>query len=80
MKILVHTKHEGQSQWHSRYQEFVRLPVVGEYIAEHSASDWYRVGVVVHTCYSDGNDAEVFAVKVDSHKALQQAFSNDKVG
>jgi len=74
MKVLVHTKHVGQTQWHSRYQDFVRLPVIGEYIAEHSTSDWYRIGIVVHTAYSDENDAEVFAVKVDTRKELEKAF------
>ena len=74
MKVLVHTRHEGQVEWHSRLQSFVRLPVVGEFIAEQTGSDWYRVGVVVHTPYTEEYDAELYALKTDERSEMGKAF------
>ena len=74
MKVFTHVRTEACMDWENTYQEFGRVPVVGEYFALHGAGPWYQVQLVVHTPFENNLDAEVYAVVVDSLEILKTTF------
>ena len=70
----MHLRNPGQQDWDNSSREFLRLPIVGEYLATDWNSDWYRVELVVHCPFKAEYAAEVYAVKVDHLKEMEKAF------
>jgi hypothetical protein len=69
-KVFLHTRSPGKADWDNGLREFGRIPVIGEYVATDSMSDWFQVELVVHCPFADSDcEAEVYAVKVD-HQAV----------
>ena len=60
--------------WSNSGREFLRLPVVGEYVATSSSSSWYRVELVVHCPFEAEYVAEVYAVEVDHMEVRKDVF------
>ena len=65
-RVFLHTRKPG-TEWTDEPRDFSRVPAVGEHVAT-SENDpdglWYQVTIVVHTPFSGGFDAEVFAEAV----------------
>jgi hypothetical protein len=73
-KVFLHVRSPGKMDWENSGREFLRLPVVGEYLATSSDSAWYQVELVVHCPFSAEYTAEVYAVKVDRAQVKHEAF------
>ncbi|QTD40620.1 hypothetical protein [Sporosarcina sp. Te-1] len=78
--VFLHLHDSGQANWNNVYFDFERIPVVGEYVGIKSDGDWYKVEMVVHTPFSKGMCAEVYAVKVDSQKEVKKKLDTAKSG
>ena len=76
MKVFLHTRSDGMSDWKNEDRDFARIPNIGEYLSLSSDSPWYEVQLVVHTPFETSYDAEVFAVEVDHMEVKNQAFSD----
>ena len=72
MKVLLHTRRQGQEEWGKDSREFARIPQTGEYLALSSGSPWYQVRLVVHKPLPCNYSAEIYAVEIDREKRLQQ--------
>lgn len=74
MEVFVHTVETLDDQKPvNQGREFLRLPVVGEYITLGPTGDWYEVQIVVHCPHTPPSHyaAEVFAVRVDHMDAMK---------
>lgn len=60
--------------WNNSAREFLRLPVVGEFVTTGITSPWYQVELVVHCPFDATYAAEVWAVKVDASQVKHEAF------
>jgi hypothetical protein len=78
-KASLHVRSPGKRGWSNTDIEFVRLPIVGEYVATSSDSPWYRVELVVHCPFGAVYVAEVYVVEVDHAEVMKQAFSEDVI-
>ncbi|ESQ08428.1 MAG: hypothetical protein N838_22180 [Thiohalocapsa sp. PB-PSB1] len=75
--VFLHvTSRPTDSRWDNSPREFMRLPVVGEYVATESSGPVYRVVLVVHCPFEATYDAEVYAVKDDMTAALKAATTS----
>lgn len=73
--VFVHTQTEsGKGNWVNQSLEFLRLPIVGEYIALSMESQWYRVDLVVHCPFDCEYVAELYATKVDYLETMKLAI------
>ena len=74
-KVFVHTQSaRGKCDWDNEGRDFLRLPVVGEYIALSSTGEWHRVDLVLHCPFEAGYAAEIFATRVNHHDVMQEAL------
>ena len=66
-KVFLHVRQGAGAPWDQSSRDFLRLPVVGEYVTtdQEEQSPWYRVELVVHAPSSAQYAAEVYATKVD---------------
>jgi len=65
-------------RWKNSPQEFLRLPVVGEYIALSSTDNkLYKVVFVVHNAFECEYVAEVYAVRVDQQEEEKLALRSE---
>jgi hypothetical protein len=66
-RVFVHVKPDKDSEWRDNTSHtFLRLPVVGEYIAlENNGNSLYRVEVVLHCPNGIQYVAEIFAIGVE---------------
>jgi hypothetical protein len=62
-KVYLHTKKQREINWESEFQQFPRVPIVGEYLEMRTESSWYRIQLVVHTPFHHDYEAEVYAVR-----------------
>jgi hypothetical protein len=74
MKVFLHTRSRKQRDWLNEKYEFARIPMVGEYVATSSRSEWFQVELVVHTPFPCEFDAEVYAVEADHREVLNNAL------
>ena len=58
MKIFLHTRSYGKTDWKNESREVRRLPVVGEYVAL-AENDLYQVQAVVHCAFEATYEGEV---------------------
>ncbi|ACL66391.1 hypothetical protein A2cp1_3056 [Anaeromyxobacter dehalogenans 2CP-1] len=72
-KVFLHTYDAPGDPGRNEGRDFLRLPVVGEYVARESTGPWYQVTLVVHcpSPFDGGYDAEVYARKADSAGVLR---------
>ena len=65
-KVFLHTKDSKDDDWNNNeFREFSRIPLLNEYIALDSNSEWYQIQLVVHCPFECSCDAEIYAIKVD---------------
>ena len=76
MKVFLHTRSQGTSDWENEIRTFERIPITGEYLSLSTDSPWYRVQLVLHTPFPCDCEAEVYAVEVDHMEVKGQAFSD----
>lgn len=48
-KVFLNIRSTGKRDWNNEFREFARVPVVGEYFALDSSSEWYDAQLVLHT-------------------------------
>ncbi|MEW6159003.1 MAG: hypothetical protein AB1813_16385 [Verrucomicrobiota bacterium] len=71
--VFLHTRSPGKMDWVNTPRQFLRLPVVGEFVTTDSTSDWYKVELVVHCAFEADFAAEVYAVKADHLQVIREA-------
>ena len=77
-RVFLHTRKSSHSPWTNEFYTTARIPVIGEYIALDSRTDFYfRVQLVVHTPFPCDCDAEVYAVGEWRHDVLHDALRDD---
>ena len=75
MKVYLHTKNKGATEWDNTELEFGQLPARGEYLVLKADSEYYAVRLVVHTPYEKGAfDAEIWAEEVSQADAMRQTI------
>ncbi len=74
MRVFLHTRTHGQSDWTNENRDFARIPFIGEHLTLSSTSEWYQVQLVVHLPFDGDLDAEVYAVQVDHMAVMNEAF------
>ena len=77
MKVLLHTRSQDKFDWKKESREFGRLPVVDEFVALDSNSQWYQVQLVVHCAFKAEYEAEVYAVEINHSEAMSRAFGDE---
>ena len=73
--VFLHTRSQGQKDWKNTSKEFLRLPIIGEYIATSVSSSWYKVELVVHCPFKTDYSAEIYAVEVDHNEVKKNLLS-----
>jgi|GEM_PF-1633650 len=81
MKVLLHTRKSKNTEEVNQYAEFVRIPVVGEYIFLPSSDEyWYKVVLVLHIPLTDerkesppDHNVDVYAIGADRLKAQKES-------
>jgi hypothetical protein len=67
-KVFVHYRdRDSGGEWVNLSLEFVRLPIVGEYVAISETSEWLRVYAVVHCPFPASFDAEIYMALDSTH-------------
>jgi hypothetical protein len=74
-KVFLHTRSQGQKDWINTSREFLRLPVVGEYLATSASSSWYKIELVVHCPFEAEYSAEIYAVEVNHMEEIDKLLS-----
>ncbi len=72
--VFLHTRNPRKMDWENSSRQFLRLPVVGEYLSTSSNAELYKVQFVEHCPFHSQYAAEVYAVKVDRLAAMAEAF------
>ncbi len=64
-QVFLHTKN-GKSEWKNTGREFLRLPIIGEFLTLHTKSKLYKVIAVIHCPHQKPQYvAEVFAIETE---------------
>jgi hypothetical protein len=67
--VLLHVRSKGSTATENTERTFLRLPVVGEYVAT-TKDDWCQITLVLHVPFEKEITAELFALKVDRMEVL----------
>jgi len=75
MRVFLHTRSPGQTNWDNTPETFKQIPRVGDYIARTSDSSWYLVELVVWLPESAKTkyQVEINAVQIDHKDAMRLA-------
>ncbi len=74
MRVFLHTRSEGKTDWKNENRDFARIPNTGEHLSLSSDSPWYEVQLVVHTPFDTDIEAEVYAVEVDHLEVMKRTL------
>lgn len=77
MKVFLHTRKRGESDWQNVDMDFAQIPHLGECVKPSIGDIYYEVRYVLHTPFRDDMDAEVFAVETKEDIELVNTRDRD---